>query len=127
MSQAAAIAITCVLLGLAVFQAALAAGAPMGRFAWGGQQNRLPTPLRIGSAVSILIYAGFAAILLQRAGLVALLPPGAWLSTASWVIVGYTALGVPLNAISRSRPEQIVMTPVVALLFCLSLLIALGL
>jgi len=47
----------CVLLGaLAVFQALLALGAPLGRFAWGGQHLVLPTPLRIGSAVAIAVY-----------------------------------------------------------------------
>ena len=43
----------CVLLGgLAVFQALLALGAPLGAFAWGGQHRVLPTRLRVGSAVS---------------------------------------------------------------------------
>lgn len=127
MSAVAAIAISIILAGLAIFQAALAAGAPLGRFAWGGQHERLPAPLRIGSLVSILIYAGFAAVLLQQAGVVALLPAGAWLGVAAWIVVGYSALGVPLNAISRSLPERLTMTPIVALLLALSLIVALGL
>ena len=45
------------LLGfLAAFQVALACGAPLGRFAWGGAHTRLPASLRIASVVSILIY-----------------------------------------------------------------------
>jgi hypothetical protein len=42
------------------------------------------------------------------------------------VILGYTALGIPLNAISRSPPERFTMTPVVAALFVLVLTVAMG-
>lgn len=127
MSAVAAIVIAVILVGLAVFQAALAAGAPIGHFAWGGKHERLPTALRIGSLVSILLYAGFAAVLLQQAGVIAILPAGAWLGVAAWVVVGYCALGIPVNAISRSLPERLTMTPLVAVLFALSLVVALGL
>lgn len=127
MSVVAAITITVILAALAVFQAALAAGAPLGRFAWGGQHERLPTGLRVGSLVAILLYAGFAAVLLQQAGVVALLPGGTWLGIAAWVVVSYCAIGIPMNAISRSRPERLTMTPLVAVLFALSLVVALGL
>ena len=41
-------------------------------------------------------------------------------------MTGYFALGVPLNAISRSRPERLVMTPVVLLLALCCLVVALG-
>lgn len=102
---------------LALFQLALAAGAPLGRFAWGGQHRVLPRNLRIGSAVSILIYALIAAILL---GLVP------FADIAVWVVFAYFVLGIVMNAISRSRPERFVMTPVVAVLAVLSLLVALG-
>lgn len=127
MSAVAAIAITVILACLAVFQAALIAGAPLGRFAWGGQHERLPAPLRVGSVVSIALYAGFAAVLLQQADVIALLPGGAWLGVAAWVVVGYCALGIPMNAISRSAPERLTMTPLVTVLFALSLVVALGL
>ena len=127
MSAVAAIAIAVILAGLAVFQATLIAGAPLGRFAWGGQHERLPAPLRVGSVVSIALYAGFAAVLLQQANVIALLPGGPWLGIAAWVVVGYCALGIPMNAISRSAPERLTMTPLVTVLFALSLVVALGL
>jgi hypothetical protein len=53
-----------------------------------------------------------------------LLPGGGWLGVASWIIVAYCAIGVPMNAISRSRGERLVMTPLVALLLALSLIVA---
>ena len=45
--QLAAIAACVILAALAIFQAALIAGAPLGRFAWGSQHSVLPTKLRI--------------------------------------------------------------------------------
>jgi hypothetical protein len=112
-----------VLAALAVFQAALAAGAPLGRFAWGGQHRVLPTKLRIGSAVSIVLYALFALIILGSAER-AVDGTGVGITDVGiWGLTAYFALGIVMNAISRSRPERMLMTPVVAVLagVCLAL------
>ena len=114
-----------ILAALAVFQATLVAGAPLGRFAWGGQHVVLPSRLRVGSLVSVVLYALFALLLLQAAGVVSPLPDGA-ADVGLWVLTGYLALGVALNAISRSRPERLVMTPVALALFAVCLVLALG-
>src|SRR5690606_3719032 len=66
MGSFAAVAASIVLLALAFFQLALVFGAPLGRFAWGGQHEVLPANLRIGSAVSIVLYALFVVVLLDR-------------------------------------------------------------
>ncbi len=112
------------LAGLAVFQAMLIAGQPLGRFAWGGQHTVLPTGLRVGSAVSIALYAAFAVLILCAAGALTVLPAG-FVDVAMWVLTGYFALGIALNAISRSRPERLVMTPVVLVLAAVCLVLAL--
>ena len=118
--------VVCVLLaGLAVFQVLLAAGRPLGRFAWGGQHEVLPRRLRIGSAVSVVLYALIAAVVLQAAGVIEVFPE-AVADVGIWVVTGYLALGVPLNAISRSRSERLVMTPVVLVLALGCLVVALG-
>jgi hypothetical protein len=66
-----AAALACpVLSGLAVFQGFLVFGAPIGQFAWGGKHRVLPVSLRVGSVVSILIYAIIATVVLARADLV---------------------------------------------------------
>jgi hypothetical protein len=44
---------------------------------------------------------------------------------AIWVLAGYFLLGIGLNAVSRSRPERLVMTPVVLALTVCCLVIAL--
>lgn len=125
MPVAAAIALTVILAVLAVFQLALALGAPLGRFAWGGQHRVLPTRLRIGSLVSILIYAVIAVLALDRVDLIDVVPDP--VSTVGmWIVFAYFVLGIPLNAVSRSKPERYTMTPVVAVLALLSLLVALS-
>lgn len=112
------------LLGLAVFQIALVAGAPIGRFAWGGQQDVLPRGLRIGSLAAVALYALFALVILGRAGLFRSLPE-AVVNVGIWVIAAYMVVGVGMNAISRSRSERLTMTPVAAVLAALTLAVAL--
>lgn len=122
----AAIVFTVILAMLAVFQIALVFGAPFGEYAWGGQRTgRLPAGYRVGSAVSIVLYLLFAAIVLSRSGIISLVPdrlsvPGVW------IVFAYLALGTLMNAISRSRKERIVMTPVAAVLAVLALIVALA-
>jgi hypothetical protein len=124
--QLAAIVACAVLAGLTVFQAALIAGAPLGRFAWGGQHDVLPAKLRIGSAVSIALYVLFAYVALAKAGLAPPLLNEAFTSVSSWVLTAYFALGVVMNGISRSKPERLVMTPTALLLAALYLVLSLN-
>lgn len=124
MSAAAAVLATVILAALAVLQVLVAAGRPYGRLVWGGQHEVLPTRLRIGSAVSVVLYAGFATLLLWRAGL--LWPVTSVIEVATWVLFGYLALGVVMNAISRSRAERLVMTPIAAVLAACALVVAIG-
>ena len=119
----AAVVALVLLAALAVLQGFLVAGAPLGRFAWGGQNEVLPTNLRIGSVVSIALYAAFAVLILQVAGSLSLLPDG-FVGVAIWVLTGYFVLGVGMNAASRSRHERLVMTPVAVLLAAACLVLA---
>ncbi|MGW0502713.1 hypothetical protein [Micromonospora sp. NPDC003241] len=121
----AALALVVLLALLATFQITLALGAPLGRFAWGGGHEVLPRPLRLGSAVSVVVYAVIAVIALDRAGLIDVLA-GSVARIAMWVVVGYTALSIVPNALSRSRSERAVMVPVSMALTALGLLVAIG-
>lgn len=101
MSAVAAIVATIVLAALALLQGSVAAGAPLGRFVWGGQHRTLPLRLRVGSAVSVPLYAGFALVLLSRAGVL----PGrdaGFVVVAAWVLFTYFTLGLIVNLASRS-------------------------
>lgn len=114
---------TLILLVLCVFQIALAAGAPFGRLAWGGAHRLLPVRQRIASAAAPLIYAFFASFPLQKTGYVDVWPSG-WIEPGIWIIACYLAVSVGLNAMSKSRPERLVMTPVAAALAILFFIIA---
>ncbi|HEY7722557.1 MAG TPA: hypothetical protein VIB11_12035 [Pedococcus sp.] len=127
MTTFAAIAACTLLAALGIFQLLLAGGAPLGRFAWGGQHpGVLPARLRVGSAVSALVYAAMAAVLLDRAGLMDTGLSDRAITVATWVLVGYFVLGTAMNLASRSRDERRVMAPTAGALAALSLVVGLG-
>lgn len=113
------------LLGvLALFQLALALGAPLGRYAMGGMvEGAYPPPMRIAALAQIAIYALIGAIVFARLGWA--FPDFANPAhIAMWVIVGLFALGTLMNAISRSAGERIIWTPVALAMALASLRIA---
>ena len=126
MTQMAAIAFTVVSALLAIFQLSLILGAPLGRFAWGGQNDVLPSRLRRGSIIAIILYAAFSVIELTKSAVitVAVLQPVVGL--LAWMLVVYLVIGVVMNLLSRSLSERLVMTPVAAILVILGLLVAVG-
>ena len=126
LAPTAAIVFTVLMAGLIIFQVALIAGAPLGHFAWGGQDRVLPVQKRLGSAISIGLYLIFAVLVLQRAGLANVLPWPGIVVVATWVLAGYFALGIVLNAVSRSRPERLTMAPLSAVLTVLTVIVALS-
>jgi hypothetical protein len=123
----AAAALFCVLMAaLTVFQAALIIGAPLGHFAWGGQDRVLPVRKRLGSVVSIGLYLVFLVVVVQRAGLAEVIPWPAVVDVGIWVLVAYFVLGIGLNAVSKSKPERWTMAPLCAVLAALTLIVALS-
>lgn len=114
----------CLLLGaLGVFQALLACGVPLGRFAWGSRHEVLPKRLRVGSLITIFIYVLVGWVVLARAGQRSG-DEGTW-AVATWVIAGFFLLGAAGNLASKSRPERLVMTPVALALCGLTVVVAL--
>ena len=67
-ARGAAVAAAVGFLVIAIFQAALALGAPLGRAAWGGTRTHLPTGLRIASGAAAVFWLLAALIVLGRAG-----------------------------------------------------------
>lgn len=120
-----ALALSVILAVVAVFQAALALAAPLGRFAWGGEHRILPPRLRVGSALSIVVYALIVTVAWNRVGAIDVFPPPV-AEIAMWVVFAFFVLGGGMNAISRSRAERVTMVPVTLVLAGLSLLIAMG-
>jgi len=121
----AAITLCCLLLGLGLFQILLAAGAPAGHFAWGGQHRVLPPRLRLGSIASAVLYAAFIMLVLDRAGILPLLP-NQIAEIAMWWLAGLLALGAVPNLMSRSKPERNLMAPLALVMSLLSVIVALS-
>lgn len=117
--------VVAMLASLAVLQVLVASGRPLGRFVWGGRHEVLPARLRVGSLVSVLVYAAIAVLVLDRAGVIDVLPEGVAV-VGTWVVAAYFALGILANAASRSPSERAVMTPVSLVLAVCTLLVALS-
>jgi hypothetical protein len=101
---------------LALFQLLLACGVPLGRFAWGGQLDRLPVTLRIGSGLAVLAFLFGALVLAQLLGYLDLLQAPRLSFVTMWVFATLFAFNVLSNAMSKSPAEKRVMTPTSAVL-----------
>jgi hypothetical protein len=116
-ARSAAVVASVGFFGLAVFQGLLAAGVPWGEAAWGGaNEGRLPTGLRVGSAVSIVVYVLAASVVMKRAGLAARWVPGGVARIGSWVLVALLTLGALANLLSQSPWERFLLGPVTLVL-----------
>ncbi len=126
MTQIAALAFTVISGLLAIFQLALILGAPLGRFAWGGQNDVLPPRLRRGSIIAIILDLAFSVIVLTKSAVITVPVLQPVVGLLAWMLVVYLVIGVIMNLLSRSLPERLVMTPVAAVLVILGLLVAVG-
>ena len=123
----AAVAAAVGFIGLAAYQCALAAGAPFGEAAWGGgREGQLPPSLRIGSGISIWIYAMATGVVLRRGGLAVDRCPMPVARVASWVLVVLLTVGTLANFASQSGWERFLLGPVTLVLAGLSLVVARG-
>jgi len=82
--------------------------------------------LRVGSLISICLYALFAVIILESAGVTSVVAADRISDVSIRVLTCYFLLGTLVNAVSRSKPERVVMTPVALTLSVLCLLVAWG-
>ena len=112
-----------ILLGVAAFQLLLVLGVPLGRYDWGGSVEVLPIHLRIASVVAMLVYLLAAAIVLSRAGVVALSTSDRVTHTGTRALTMLFGIGVVLNAISKSDKERL-FVPVVLTLSILCFIVA---
>lgn len=113
------------LAGLAVFQVALALGAPLGEAAWGGTHGaRLPAALRLASLATILLYAAVAAVVMRQAGYAVPGVSGRVARPATRVVAGLIALSGAANLLSGSAWERYLLGPVSLVLASLCMLVA---
>ena len=107
---------------VAAFQLALVAGAPWGHLTMCGcWPGRLPREGRAVAAVSAVLMALMAAVMLGLGGRV--WAPPAW---AGWLIVGYLVLGAVLHVMTPSRAERRLWLPVILAMLALALVVMLS-
>lgn len=123
--RGAAILYALLTAGVVVFQLALAAGAPWGGYAMGGNfPGRYPPALRIAAVVQAVLLAALALVVLSRAGL--LFPTWGRLSHwLIWVVVAVCVVALVLNLLTPSAGERAIWAPVTGLLLLSSALVAL--
>jgi hypothetical protein len=114
------------LTGTAVFQIALALGAPLGRAAWGGTYTRLPADLRLASAGSAVFLLLATRVVLGRGGFRAGNGRSGLYRWGTWALVPLLGLSALANFASTSRWENFLMGPIAVVLSLLCLLVALG-
>ena len=111
-------------VGIAAFQVALAVGAPLGRAAWGGAHEVLPTSLRIASAVAVGIWLLAALVVAARAGASIVPLPAGVANWGTWLVAGLLLVGAVMNVASSSPWERFGWAPLALLLAGLCLIIA---
>ena len=114
-------------LGVAIFQIALVAGAPLGEYTMGGQHpGKLPGQFRVTAAVSaIIMVAQSGHYLAQAVILNPALSPGQN-AIVNWFWFGFAVLGLIVNSISRSKKERNTWVPVLLVSAICTLLVALN-
>jgi hypothetical protein len=120
----AAVAAALLMVAVAIFQVALALGAPFGAYAWGWTHpGVLPPRLQLGSALSAPLILAMALIVLIRAGVIY----PAWseaMRWPAWIIFGFMVLNTVANSRSGSEKERRVMAPVTLVLALLTGLVS---
>jgi len=125
-SGAAAVAAAIGFAGIAMFEAALAAGAPLGHAAWGGAHAHLSTTQRISSGVAVVVWTAAALIVLGRAGLWSAGKRAALFRRGTWLLAAISAIAALMNFASHSRWENLIFGPTALVLAVLCTIVARG-
>jgi hypothetical protein len=113
---------------VAVFQIALALGAPWGEYAYGGARvGKLPLGFRINSVVAVFVMVAISGHYLAQLGVFEPILDPAGNSVVNWVLVGFTGLSALANNATRSKKERMVWGIPTILMFLASLAVALQL
>ena len=113
---------------VAIFQIALALGAPWGEYAYGGTKTgKLPIGFRINSVVAVFVMLGISGHYLAQLGVFEPILDSAGNAVVNWVLVGFTGLAALANNATRSKKERMVWGIPTILMFLASLAVALQL
>ena len=112
------------LLGIALFQIALALGAPLGHAAWGGGHDVLPTSLRVASAVAVAIWLLAALVVTARAAVPTVPLAPVVTRWGTWLVAALLFVGAIMNVASSSPWERFGWAPVALILAGLCVIVA---
>jgi len=111
---------------VAIFQIALALGAPLGEYAYGGSRvGKLPLGFRINSVVVVLAMLAISGHYLAQLGVFEPILDPAGNSVVNWVLVVFFVLSALANTATRSKKERMVWGIPTILMFLASLAVAL--
>jgi hypothetical protein len=122
--QKAAVAAAAGCGAIALFQVALAAGAPLGHAAYGGGQAELTTVLRTASAAAVVVWSSAALIVLGRARLWHVARLEQVFRRGTWFFAGVLTVGALMNFASPSVWENVIMGPLALVLAILFVIVA---
>lgn len=109
---------------VAIFQLALALGAPWGELAMGGKfPGRFPPQMRVAALVQMSLLLLIALVVLIRAGLIFDEYYG-FSKSAIWFVVVFYMVGAILNLITPSKKERMLWAPVTIVLLICSYVVA---
>ena len=94
-------------VALALFQLAIVLGAPLGEYAYGGQNaGKLPMQYRIASGFSFLIALAIAGHYLAQLGILPMLLDANLNQIVNWGLVVFNIPAAILNNMTRSQKEK---------------------
>ena len=98
-------------LSVAILYVLLVFGLPYGEYAMGGKYKVAPKRMRAVYAISIVIQLFAIMVLLQTGRVISIGFLEGIATGACYVFAVYLSLNTVMNAVSKSRKEKIVMTP----------------
>ena len=107
----AAIIAVAIFVVVSIIQLLLALGLPLGKLAYGGKYEKLPAKMRIMSLVAIGIFALGSISVLEQVAIITIFNNPIFTLVVVWIIAVYLAFNTLTNAISKSKREKLIMTP----------------
>jgi hypothetical protein len=110
MVESVAVLSAALFAGLALFQVALALGAPWGAHVYGGRavedDGTLPGRWRAASAAAAVVLLLFGWVMLARSGVVETSLDETLLTVLAWMVVAYMAINAAMNFASKDSLER---------------------
>ncbi len=97
---------------IALMTLLVAFGVPLGEFTMGGQHKVLPLKYKVMAGVSFLVQTFAIVAVLQAGGHMPLWLPTGAIKGICIFFAAYLSLNTVMNALSKSKKEKYVMTPV---------------